>query len=81
MHERAADALGQHDRVHSQGREKTGLVRVRDTEGQRGVNTLTGQPFRCSSPGIDLTTPTRLMQVDDDGGIHGGGRNARVDQV
>ena len=44
MRERAADALGQHDRVHSRGREKTGLVRVQNTD--RGINTLTGQPFR-----------------------------------
>ena len=44
LRERAADAPRQHDRVHARGREKTGLVRVRDAKGRHGVNTLTGQP-------------------------------------
>ena len=71
MRERAADAPGQHDRVHSRGREKTGLVRVRNA-GQ-GINTLTGQPFRQPSEGVDLVSPPRMMQLDDEGEAYGSG--------
>ena len=59
MRERAADALGQHDRVHSRGREKTGLVRIHNTD--RGINTLTGQPFRQASESVNLVSPPRMM--------------------
>ena len=79
MRERAADAPGQHDRVHSRGREKSGLVRVRNT-GQ-GINALTGQPFRQPSESVNLVSPPRMMQLDDEDEAYGSGRMRNVRKV
>ena len=76
MRERAADAPGQHDRVHSRGREKSGLVRVRNA-GQ-GINALTGQPFRQPSESVNLVSPPRMMQLDDEDDAYGSGRMTNV---